>query len=139
MTFMLVRVRIVAAILNGARSVQQRCSKSIPPQPNGCAVAEPAYSVYLVRCRDGSLYTGIATDVGRRLAEHETSPRGAKYLRGKGPLTLVYQREIGDRSAATKVELAIKQLPRQVKSDMKTLSLQIEATLQSIGAAGTDS
>ena len=102
-------------------------------------MAEPAYSVYLVRCRDGSLYTGIATDVGRRLEEHKSSPRGAKYLRGKGPLTLVYQREIGDRSAATKVEFAIKQLPRQDKSDLETLSRQVEATLQSIGTAGTES
>ena len=101
-------------------------------------MAESPYRVYLVRCRDGSLYTGIATDVGRRLEEHESSPRGAKYLRGKGPLTLVYQREIGDRSAATKVELAIKQLPRQDKSDVKTLSRQVEATLLSIGAAGTE-
>ena len=59
-------------------------------------MSEAAYSVYLVRCRDGSLYTGIATDVERRLKEHEASPRGAKYLRGKGPLTLIYEREIGD-------------------------------------------
>ena len=101
-------------------------------------MAESAYSVYLVRCRDGSLYTGIATDVERRLREHETSQRGAKYLRGKGPLTLVYQREIGDRSAATKVELAIKQLPRQDKTDSRILARQIDATLVSIGAAGAD-
>lgn len=101
-------------------------------------MTEPAFSVYLVRCRDGSLYTGIATDVGRRLEEHETSQRGAKYLRGKGPLTLVYQREIGDRSAATKVELAIKQLPRRDKSSIEALSRQVEATLLSIGAANTE-
>ena len=130
-------VRIAAAISNSARFVPKRCSRSIPPRPSGCAVAEPAYSVYLIRCGDGSLYTGIATDVARRLNEHETSPRGARYLRGRGPLTLVYQREIGDRSAATKVELAIKRLPRQEKSDLKILSRQVEATLVSIGAAST--
>lgn len=73
------------------------------------------YSVYLVRCRDGSLYTGIATDVERRLAEHELGEKGAKYLRGKGPLELVLQREIGNRSLATRVECRIKRLPREEK------------------------
>ena len=100
-------------------------------------MSEAAYSVYLVRCRDGSLYTGIATDVERRLKEHEASPRCAKYLRGKGPLTLVYEREIGDRGMATRVELAIKQLPRQEKSDPKRLSAQIDATLGAIDSAVT--
>ncbi len=92
-------------------------------------MTESAYSVYLVRCRDGSLYTGIATDVERRLREHETSPRGAKFLRGKGPLTLVYQREIGDRSKASRVELVIKQLPRRDKDDHLVLSARIDAAL----------
>ncbi len=98
-------------------------------------VTEPAYSVYLVRCRDGSLYTGIAIDVERRLQEHETSPRGAKFLRGKGPLTLVYQREIGDRSTASSVELAIKQLPRREKDDHAVLSARIDAALAALGKA----
>ena len=75
----------------------------------------PEYSVYLVSCRDGSLYTGIATDVARRLAEHEKGVKGAKYLRGKGPLKLVFQRKIGDRSLATRVEHRIKQLPKADK------------------------
>ena len=96
-------------------------------------MTDPAYSVYLVRCRDGSLYTGIATDVERRLREHQTSTRGAKFLRGKGPLTLVYQREIGDRSTATRVELAIKQLPKQEKADQAVLRARIDATLSRLG------
>lgn len=95
---------------------------------------DPRWSVYLVRCRDGTLYTGIATDVERRLREHQSSRRGAKFLRGKGPLTLVYQREIGNRSTATRVELAIKQLPRRSKTDRDTLSAWIDAAL-----AGQDS
>ena len=75
----------------------------------------PEYSVYLVSCRDGSLYTGIATDVVRRLTEHDQGLKGAKYLRGKGPLQLVFQRKVGDRSLATRVEHRIKQLPREDK------------------------
>ena len=92
-------------------------------------MTELAYSVYLLRCRDGSLYTGIATDVERRIREHEHSARGAKFLRGKGPLTLVYQREIGDRSTATRIEIAIKQLPKADKSDLAILTSRIDAAL----------
>jgi len=91
-----------------------------------------AYSVYLVRCRDGSLYTGIATDVSRRLAEHEDGARGAKYLRGKGPLTLVFQQEIGDRSLASKIESRIKRLSSAEKSDVTTLADRIGVYLQEL-------
>jgi len=90
------------------------------------------YSVYLVRCRDGSLYTGIATDVSRRLAEHEDGARGAKYLRGKGPLTLVFQQEIGDRSLASKIESRIKRLSSVEKSDVTTLADRIGVYLQEL-------
>ncbi|MGY8794565.1 MAG: GIY-YIG nuclease family protein, partial [Woeseiales bacterium] len=77
----------------------------------------PTYSVYLVRCRDGSVYTGIATDVARRLTEHDQGPRGAKFLRGKGPLTLIYEQEIGDRSLASKIESRVKRLPKMDKEN----------------------
>lgn len=87
------------------------------------------YSVYLVRCRDGSLYTGIAIDVARRLAEHEQGARGAKYLRGKGPFELVLQRQIGDRSLATRVEHRIKQLPREQKQQLLRQPEKIDAFL----------
>lgn len=73
------------------------------------------YSVYILRCADGSLYTGIATDVSRRLAEHQSSPRGAKYLRGRGPLQLAYAQEIGDRGSATRVEYCLKALAKADK------------------------
>ncbi|MGI9199877.1 MAG: GIY-YIG nuclease family protein [Woeseiaceae bacterium] len=73
------------------------------------------YSVYMLRCSDGSLYTGIATDVSRRLIEHQTSPRGAKYLRGRGPLQLAYEQEIGDRGSATRVEYCLKLLAKADK------------------------
>jgi putative endonuclease len=81
-------------------------------------VSDSQFSLYIVRCADGSLYTGIATDVARRVKEHESGPRGAKYLRGRGPLTLAFQTCIGDRSAATKVEYHVKKLPRSDKEQL---------------------
>ncbi len=91
-----------------------------------------AYSIYLVRCRDGSLYTGIATDVSRRISEHEDGVKGAKYLRGRGPLTLVYQQEIGGRSLASKIESRIKRLPSAEKSDVRNLAERIAGFLQEL-------
>jgi putative endonuclease len=85
-----------------------------------------AYSIYLIECSDGSLYTGIATDVERRLAEHRNSPRGARFLRGKGPLKLVFMREVGDRSLAARIEARVKRLPRSVKGDTPSLTAAIE-------------
>lgn len=76
------------------------------------------YSVYILRCIDDSLYTGIATDVARRISEHEFSSRGAKYLRGRGPYELVLQKEIGDRAAASKVEHHLKALMKSEKEDL---------------------
>jgi putative endonuclease len=77
------------------------------------------WHVYLVRTRLDTLYTGIATDVGRRLAEHEQGRRsGAKYLRSKGPLQLAYQAKIGSRAHALKVEYYIKKLPKKRKEEI---------------------
>lgn len=70
--------------------------------------------LYILRCRDGSLYTGIATDVEKRLEAHR-SGKGAKYTRGRGPLELVYREVCGDHSQALKRELEIKALARQDK------------------------
>ena len=75
--------------------------------------------LYMIRTRDQSLYTGITTDPERRFIEHncsaETGSKGAKALRGKGPLKLVYQAEIGDRSEAQKMEYKVKQLSKAEK------------------------
>lgn len=69
--------------------------------------------LYLIQCRDGSLYTGISTDVERRFAEHmQGGPRAARYLRGKGPLVLVYHAAAGTHSQAAVLEWAVKRLPR---------------------------
>jgi putative endonuclease len=80
------------------------------------APAAPRWSVYVVRCGDGSLYTGIALDVHRRLAQHAGADgRGAKYLRGRGPLRLEVTRVVGARGLAQSVERRIKTLPRDQK------------------------
>ncbi len=71
----------------------------------------PEWSIYMVRCRDGELYTGIATDIDRRFAEHQ-SGKGAKYLKGRAPLQLVFKKRVGSRSLALKIERLIKRLPR---------------------------
>jgi len=76
------------------------------------------FSVYMLRCADGSLYTGIAKDVHRRLQEHQSSPRGAKYLRGRGPLTLEFQQAVGDRAVASKVEYLLKRLGKAAKEEL---------------------
>jgi len=91
-----------------------------------------SWSVYLLRCADGSLYTGIATDVSRRLGEHRDGDKGAKYLRGRGPLELVFQQQIGDRSRATKIEHRVKQLPKAMKEDIEHLPGRIEELLRRI-------
>lgn len=75
------------------------------------------WKLYILRCGDGTLYTGITTDVEKRLEAHR-SGKGAKYTRGRGPLELVYQEECGDHSAALRRELAIKALPREEKQDL---------------------
>jgi predicted GIY-YIG superfamily endonuclease len=73
------------------------------------------YYVYILACADGSLYTGIATDVERRLAEHNSSLNGAKYTKSRRPVSLVYQEKCKNRSEALKREYEIKQLSRQQK------------------------
>ena len=73
------------------------------------------YFVYMVKCSDNTLYTGIATDVERRLDEHNNSDKGAKYTRVRRPVELVYVEELENRSLACKREYAIKKLKREEK------------------------
>lgn len=70
--------------------------------------------VYVVRCADGSLYTGYATDITRRLSEHngESSVAGARYTRGRRPVELMYSEVFATRSAALQREAVIKKLSR---------------------------
>ena len=73
-----------------------------------------SWSVYLARCADDSLYCGITNDLRARLAAHEAGT-GAKYTRGRGPLTLVATQRTRDKGLALRIEYAVKQLPRRDK------------------------
>ncbi len=75
---------------------------------------EQIWYVYILKCGDGTLYTGITTDVSRRLQLHQ-SGRGAKYTRGRGPLTVIYRELCGGHSAALKREIEIKTMRREDK------------------------
>lgn len=86
-----------AAVAAGARSGATRRTRR--------------WSVYLVRRADGALYAGIAIDVAERFAAHGAG-RGAKALRGRGPLVLVWQRRVGDRGLAQRVEYRLKRLDK---------------------------
>lgn len=70
--------------------------------------------LYILRCKDNTLYTGITTDVEKRLEAHRAG-KGAKYTRGRGPLELVYTEECGDHSASLRREAEIKRLSREEK------------------------
>lgn len=72
------------------------------------------WHLYLIECEDGSLYTGITTDVGRRFAEHRDG-KGARYTRSHPPRCLLASAPIGSRSEALKAELGLKALPRNEK------------------------
>jgi len=77
---------------------------------------EEGWDLYLVRTRTGSLYTGITTDVERRFSEHQAgAPKGARSLRGKGPLTLAFQASVGNRSRASQLEWQVKRWPKARK------------------------
>ena len=74
------------------------------------------WQVYIVRCADGTLYTGVAMDVVRRVAQHNgTRANGARYTRSRRPVKLVYQVKAANRSAACKREYRIKQMSRREK------------------------
>jgi putative endonuclease len=74
--------------------------------------------VYIVECVDGSLYTGISTDVQRRLLEHNYGSKSAKYTRSRRPVRLVWSIEVTDRSVASKEEYRIKKLSRKKKLEL---------------------
>ena len=71
--------------------------------------------VYIVECSDKSLYTGITTDTDRRVIEHNTSTKGAKYTRSRRPVSLIYKEQYENRSSASKREYEIKKLKRADK------------------------
>jgi len=83
--------------------------------------------VYLIRTARGHLYTGISTDVERRFKEH-VAGKGAKYLRGKGPLQLVFSQKVGERVDALKIEAAIKNMSKPEKEAMVLGNIAKEPT-----------
>lgn len=92
------------------------------------------YSLYILRCSDGSLYTGIAIDVEKRLLEHERGTRGARYLRGRAPYRLVFEQRVGDRSEAQSLEYRVKKLDRAAKLRLISGELSLDA-VSSVDAA----
>ncbi len=83
---------------------------------------ESSYYVYMVECSDGTYYTGITTDIERRVVEHNTSEKGAKYTRARRPVKLVYSEEYPDRSSASKREWEIKnRLTRAEKQKLASI------------------
>lgn len=98
-----------------------------------------SWSLYLVRCADRSLYTGITNDLEARFHEHATGgPRAAKYLRGRGPLELVFSAEVGDRALASRLEWRVKRLnkvqkERLVREGPSALVARYPAELAEIG------
>jgi putative endonuclease len=88
------------------------------------------WTVYILQCADDSLYTGITTDLTRRMNEHETGIKGARYTNGRGPFQLMYQTHCKDRAEASKLEISIKALSRAKKltliSQPTNVHLQID-------------
>lgn len=76
------------------------------------------YYLYILKCRDKSLYTGITTDLRRRLLEHNSSALGARYTSGRRPVKIVYTRKFKNRSNASKEEVRIKKLNRADKFEL---------------------
>jgi putative endonuclease len=84
----------------------------------------------MVRCDDGSLYTGISTDVARRLSEHQDGGRrGASYFRVRKPVEVVFTQRIGDRASALSAEYAIKRLDKPQKEHLASGALTLQDAL----------
>jgi putative endonuclease len=89
--------------------------------------------LYFIRCRNGSLYTGISTNVDRRFQQHQNPGRGgSKYLKGRGPLVLVFQSKVGAFSLALKVERKVKKLPKNKKEKIWQDSPYLAEIIQKI-------
>ncbi len=92
---------------------------------------EIVWYVYMVRCSDGTLYTGIAKDLKKRIKAHNAGKTGARYTKSRRPVTLIYSLPAGSRSAASKLEHQIKRLPRASKIMLaeKDRSSELEVSL----------
>jgi putative endonuclease len=86
--------------------------KHLPAQPTSAP-----WSLYILRCSDGSFYAGVTTDIDRRFREHEEG-RASRFTRTRRPVVLVYQEKCGSRSQALSRECAVKSMGRQRKEDL---------------------
>lgn len=77
-----------------------------------------SWYVYILECADSTYYTGITTDIDRRVAEHNEGPKGAKYTKARRPVQLIYTESVVDKSAASKREYAIRTLTRSQKKSL---------------------
>ena len=89
-------------------------------------MADVRHYVYMLRCGDGTFYMGYATDVARRVREHNGSKKGAKYTRGRRPVELVYYVECESRSDALKCEYVLK---KKTRVEKEKLALEFEKNL----------
>lgn len=80
-----------------------------------CYAFSNMYYLYILKCADESLYTGITTDLKRRVDEHNTSDLGAKYTSGRRPVTLIYSKKFKNRSLASIAEATMKKLSKEEK------------------------
>ena len=79
--------------------------------------------LYFIRCRDDTLYTGISADVDRRFAQHQSEGyAGSRYLKGRGPLSLVFQEKLGSKSLALKAERRVKRMSKASKEKLINVS-----------------
>ena len=102
-------------------------------EPSDKATVLNSWFLYMVRCKDSSLYTGITTDVERRFKEHQGGgPKSAKSLRGKGPLSLALFEKMPNQSAALKLEYKIKQLPKAIKEQLAAGDISIQQLLSKL-------
>jgi len=85
------------------------------------------YYLYILKCADKTLYTGITTNLKRRIVEHNSSKLGAKYTSSRGPVKLVYSKKFKNRSNASKEEVRIKKLKRIKKLDLIKKSTEMLA------------
>jgi putative endonuclease len=81
------------------------------------AIRKTRWHVYLLRCADGTLYTGITTDVERRVKQHNAGT-ASRYTRSRRPVVLVYRKRVADQSTALRREIAIKKLSRAEKDEL---------------------
>ena len=106
------------------------------PEPSGTQDASPVWFLYVVRRVDGALYTGVTTDVERRLREHAGARRGARALRARGPLTLAYRVALGPRSLALRAEHRLKRLSRAAKERLIDDEPDADALIAFLGLPG---